>query len=70
MVSTFIWAVLVFGFTHEYLSNLRKDRLKCVTTFRHLVWRSVKYCDEYGGWVLSITLTRQSFTPIHKQTHS
>ena len=29
--------LLFFGFTHEYLSNLSKDRLKCVTTFRHLV---------------------------------
>ena len=27
MVSTFIWGVIFFGFTHEYLSNLRKNRL-------------------------------------------
>jgi len=70
MVSTFVWGVLFFGFTHDYLSNLRKNRFKCVTAFRHLVWRSVKYYDEYGVWVLAITLTRQSFTPNHKKTHS
>jgi len=28
MVSTFIWGVLFFGYTHEFPSNLRKNRLE------------------------------------------
>ena len=29
----FYFGVLFFGFTHEYISNLIKNRFKCVTTF-------------------------------------